>query len=227
MYLMLNKDIKCGEKISKKDIKDNLFVRLNLKDFYYKKLVSSYSSSCIISPTGNVECELLDDFDYVLDLYDFVYEVVQDDESFVVKKRFNDSEYIELVVDLIVASGAKKGCLYSITEVLKKKSIKKEKDFSYVLDGVKNIMKNLDDNEYGFVYLLKTLEQVIPDTYPKKKYYMGFLCDCLIEKIEGVNTLGLITEEEKIFLNEFLNMYSKKEWNIDALKNFNVVEMPF
>lgn len=224
MYLVSNKNINCGDKVKKQDIKNSIFFNLKLKDCYYEKLVESYSCKYSVSPLiGSVDCDLIDDYDYVLDFYEYIYEVIEVDGYMVVKKRYNDNEYISLVLDLILLSKNKKGRLYSIVELLNHKVIQDD-GLDSIIVKIKRVMESVSHEDYGLVCLLKTLNDMIPVTYIKRDDFMKFLSGYFIENISVV---PLITDEEKLFLSDFLNKFSAKKCSEEILKGLEVIELPF
>lgn len=223
MYLISNKNIENGSKIDREEYRDNLFLNLSVENIYHEKLIESYSSRCNVSPTGDVVYELLDDYEYILSLYDYIYEVEKRDDELFVTNKLDNGDYVLKVIKLIKSSKKDKDNLYRIAEVLEKKVVEEDKLLP-VLELVKDVVENLKGYEYGFVYLFRTIDEIIPNTCIKRNYYMNFLCKCLVRNIENI---GLITDEEKLFLEKCFQEYCVEEYENLNLEKLIIEEMPF
>lgn len=221
VFLVLNEEMECNQKINKEEFRENLFVDLTKDNLYYEKLVSTFTSNYSVSPTGNVECDLLDDCDYELDLYKNIYIVKNENDDLIIERKLTDSEYINIAIDLMMSSGNRDN-LFDIAEVLKGRVVNEE-DLVYILGKISGIVKTLNGDEYGFMYLFRTLDEIIPDTYFKKNY-METLCDCFIKDI---NIIGLVTDEDKLYLERSLNKYYTKEYDKNILEDLTVEDIPF
>ena len=224
MFLITNKQLEINQTIKRNDINGKFTSKLSSKDLYLEQLVKSYTTSFKASLTGDIECDLLDDYDNSLELCDYIYLVEGVNGNFIVKEKLNDSDYTKLAVDTILANNTKDK-LISISNVIKHKSIEDESVFNYISEKIINHLSIMTEEEnYGFISLLETIHFNISNDFVNKSKCIESLIDYFLE---NYNSIGLISDYELVFVRDCLDKYYSKSYDLEIFDSIDTCELPF
>ena len=224
MFLITDKQLEINQTIKRNDIYGKFISKLSSKDLYLEKLVKSYTTSFKASITGDVECDLLDDYDYSLELCDYIYLVEGVNGNFIVKDKLTDSNYTKSAIDTILASNTKDK-LISISNVIKHKSIEDESTFNYISEKIINYISVMTEEEnYGFIGLLQTIHFNISDNFINKAKCIESLINYFLE---NYNSIGLICDTELVFVRDCLDKYYSKSYDLEVFDSIDTCELPF
>lgn len=223
MFLITNESLQVNQKIDKGNIKGKILEKITSNSLYLEKLVKSYNTVYRTTATGNVDCDLLDDYDYSLELCDHIYTIKSEGSDLIITSELDDNEFCKLAVNAIFDNKDKADTLISIVNVLRNKSIN-EDTFNFVSDRIISYITNLGDNNCGFRYLLHVLDCKIPDSYSNKSKCIESMLDYFFKKPES---LGLICDSDIVFIKGCLRKYYSKEYNPDFFDDIIVSELPF
>ncbi|MBQ8997140.1 MAG: hypothetical protein IJ086_15830 [Clostridium sp.] len=224
MFLITNKQLKINQILKRSEINGRVLSKLSSKDLYLEKLIKSYTTSFKTSITGDIECDLLDDYDYSLELCDYIYLVEGDKGNFIVKEELNDMEYIKLAIDTILNSSTKTK-LMSISNLLAHKLIKDESTFNYLSDKIISYIPNMTTEEnYGFISLLEAIELKISDNFTNKTKCIEYLIEYFLEHH---NSIGTICDAELAFIKDCLNKHYSKSYDTSIFDSIDTYELPF
>lgn len=223
MYLVVDKNLEVGQRLNRSDVSQNLYKSLSGEDIYYPKLKKTFTATYSTSPTGDVNCDLLDDFDYVLSLYEYVYMVKENDNSIVIDKKLNDNEYIDLILDIMIKSNKYKEELYDIAKLISKRLNGDDLIYS-IYDKIGFIVSNLSGDEVGWMNLMQAIYKVVPDKSIVKSECLNKMCNNFIKNIDNS---FILLDEEKEFLDKCFKKYYKGNYDKAIFDKMPVCDLPF
>ena len=105
---------------------------------------------------------------------------------------------------------------YLLSKVLESKPVKKE-NLSCILADIKSFVEKSIFADSGYIDLIKVLENIIPEDFEDKKFYMRSFYDFLEFNCE---LMHFLTDEERLFLYK-----NSKKYSLDiSLKIEKIIE---
>lgn len=227
-FLILNDKKELGSKVDLSQYKLNTFDTLEPKNLICETLVEVNLEKKSVSFSGNIDVETVKETDIELRLYDYVYIVEEKNGAGIIKSLIDNESYLSLVLDLLNFNDIDWGYskFYLLSKALESKPVKKE-NLNCILTNVKSFIEKSTFADSGYIDLIKVLENIIPEDFEGKKFYMRCFYDFLELNCE---LMHFLTDEERLFLYE-----NSKKYSLDiSLKiekiienDINVEKLPF
>ena len=217
-FLILNDKKDLGSEVDLSQYKLNTFDTLQPKNLVCETLVEVDLEKKSVSFGGNVNVEMVRETDIELSLYDYVYIVEEKNGIGIIKNLIDNESYLDLVFNLLAIDDIDWGYskFYLLSKVLESKPVKKE-NLSCILADIKSFVEKSIFADSGYIDLIKVLENIIPEDFEDKKFYMRSFYDFLEFNCELMHSL---TDEERLFLYK-----NSKKYSLDiSLKIEKIIE---